>query len=132
MGLPMKMLFNLDTSKEAQKMVFSHEKIKTTHGTIFFNNLPIVKENVQKHLDLLRDTKLKFLIHLNEKIKKANKGISITKKLKLPLPRSTLITIYKSFVRPHLDYGDIMYDQPNNASLVSNSFTDYDWFQSFT
>ena len=25
--------------------------------------------------------------------------------------------IYKSFVRPDLDYGDIIYDQPNNASL---------------
>ena len=25
--------------------------------------------------------------------------------------------IYKSFVRPHLDYGDIVYNQPNNASL---------------
>ena len=24
--------------------------------------------------------------------------------------------IYKSFVRPHLDYGDIIYDQPNNES----------------
>ena len=28
-----------------------------------------------------------------------------------------LLTIYKSFVRPHLDYGDIVYDQPNNQSF---------------
>ena len=28
-----------------------------------------------------------------------------------------LLTIYKSFVRPHLDYGDIIYDQPNNESF---------------
>ena len=33
------------------------------------------------------------------------------------LPRHSLLTIYKSFVRPHLDYGDILYDQPNNKSL---------------
>ena len=25
--------------------------------------------------------------------------------------------IYKSFVRPHLDYGNIIYDQPNNSTL---------------
>ena len=31
------------------------------------------------------------------------------------LPRHSLLTIYKSFVRPHLDYGDILYDQPNNS-----------------
>ena len=28
-----------------------------------------------------------------------------------------LLAIYKSFVRPHLDYGDIIYDQPNNESF---------------
>ena len=27
------------------------------------------------------------------------------------------LTIYKSFIRPHLDYGDIMYDQSHNASF---------------
>ena len=31
----------------------------------------------------------------------------------------TLLTIYKSFVRPHLDYGDILYYQPYNESMNS-------------
>ena len=35
----------------------------------------------------------------------------------LLLPRSFLLTIYKSFARPHLDYGDVIYDQPNNSRL---------------
>ena len=42
------------------------------------------------------------------------KGIGIIKKLSKTLPWHALIPIYKSFVRPHLDYGDIIYDQPNN------------------
>ena len=25
------------------------------------------------------------------------------------------MTLYKSFIRPHLDYGDIIYDQPFNS-----------------
>ena len=33
------------------------------------------------------------------------------------LPRHSLLTMYKSFVRSHLDYGDILYDQPNNKSV---------------
>ena len=37
--------------------------------------------------------------------------------MNLSLPRSSLLTIYKSFVRPHLDYGDVICDQPNNSSL---------------
>ena len=27
--------------------------------------------------------------------------------------------IYKSFIRPHLDYGDIIYDKPSNESFKS-------------
>ena len=27
--------------------------------------------------------------------------------------------IYKSFIRPHLDYGDIIYDKPHNESFKS-------------
>ena len=55
--------------------------------------------------------------HINGKIKKATKGINIIRKMKLSLPRSSLLTIYKSFVRPHQNYGDVIYDQPNNSSL---------------
>lgn len=40
------------------------------------------------------------------------------RKLNSKLPRITLITIYKSFVRPHLDYGDVVYDQPSNQTFV--------------
>ena len=36
------------------------------------------------------------------------------------LLRESLVTIYKSFIRPHLDYGDIIYDQANNSSLHQN------------
>ena len=35
-------------------------------------------------------------------------------KLQNNLPRAPLVTVYKSFVRPHLDYGDILYDQAFN------------------
>ena len=33
------------------------------------------------------------------------------------LSRSTLITIYKAFVKPHLDYRDILFDQIYNSSF---------------
>ena len=38
------------------------------------------------------------------------------------LPRYALLTIYKSFVRQNLDYGDIIYDQPQNAIQCSISY----------
>ena len=39
------------------------------------------------------------------------------KKLSVNLQRSALLTIYKSFIRPHLECGDILYNRPNNESL---------------
>ena len=46
---------------------------------------------------------------------KINKTISLICKLKNLLPRTALITLYKVFVCPHLDYGNILYDQAHNA-----------------
>ena len=46
-----------------------------------------------------------------------NKGIGVLKKLQHILPRKTLVTIHKSFIWPHLDYRDIIYDQPKNESF---------------
>ena len=42
------------------------------------------------------------------------------------LPRSSLLTIYKSLIRPHLDYVDIIYDQSNNNRLSQkNEYIQY-------
>ena len=46
-------------------------------------------------------------------------GIGIIRKLKNILPCHTLLTIYCSFVRPDLDYGDVIYDQAENESVSS-------------
>ena len=45
------------------------------------------------------------------------KGIGLLRKLQSILTRTSLLTIYKSFIRPHLDYGDVVYDQPSNDAF---------------
>ena len=42
---------------------------------------------------------------------KVNRGIAILRKLQTVWPREALLTIYKSFIRPHCDYGDVICDQ---------------------
>ena len=39
------------------------------------------------------------------------------RKLNNILPRSALLTIYHSFIRPYLNYGDVIYDQSENESF---------------
>ena len=48
---------------------------------------------------------------------KAYKGIAVLIKLQNIIPRNSLLRIYKSFIRPHLDYGNTIYHQPNNGSF---------------
>ena len=42
---------------------------------------------------------------------KVNKTMGLLWKLQNILPRTALMTIYKAFVRPHLDYGYVIYDE---------------------
>ena len=83
---------------------------------VTFDTVPVADTPCQKHLGLHLDEKLNFNHHINVKISKAHKGIGVIKKLPSIFPRKSLITIYKSFIRPHLDYYD---DQPNNESFCS-------------
>ena len=112
-------MFNADITKQAQEVIFSRKTVKSFHPQVFFNEVPIEPSVSQKDLGLHLDQKLDFSKHINEKISEAQKGISVIKKLYNILPRNVLLTIYKSFVRPHLDYGDIIYDQPNNQNYSS-------------
>ena len=57
---------------------------------------------------MVLNEKVNFGHHITEKIAKTNKGIGVTKKLHNVLPRLALLTIYKCFTRPNLDYGDFM------------------------
>ena len=114
------MNFNPDPNKQATEIIFSRKRNTVVHPTLYFNQLPVASESSQKHLGLTLDKNLKFDIHLNEKITKAMKGIGLIKRLYHFLPRKSLLTIYKSFIRPHIDYCDVIYDQPHNATFINN------------
>ena len=111
------MLFNPDPTKPAQEALFSRKKQNQIHPTISFNNIQVEKVPYQKHLGLILDQKLNFKQHTNCAVSKINKGIAVIKKLRYSLPRKSLVTIYKAFQRPLIDYGDIIYDQPQNESF---------------
>ena len=40
------------------------------------------------------------------------------KKLSTLASKQSLLTIYKLFARPILDYGDIIYDKPHKGSFI--------------
>ena len=63
------------------------------------------------------DDKSNFDEHLKYIGTKVNKSIGSLCKLQKLLPRRSLIIIYKSFIRLHIDYGDMILVQAYNESF---------------
>ena len=101
-----KMSFNPDLTKQATEVVFSRKTKHIYHPPLYFNNSTVVTSPIQKHLGLVLDKRL---------ISKATKGTSLIKRL----TRKSLLCIYKSFVRPYLDYADVIYDKTHSDSFCN-------------
>ena len=110
------MSFNPDHSKQAQEIIFSCKLQKSSHPTLNFNNNTVTQSVTQKFLGMFLDTRLDFQGQGHWIFNKVNKTIGLLRKLHNILPRLPLLTIYKSFIRPYLYYGDIIYDQVCNVS----------------
>ena len=100
-------------------MTFSIKKISADHPQVLFNDIPVIKVNEHRHLCIMLDSKLSFATHIQSIIIKCRRGKGIIKFLSKYLPRNTLTELYKLYVRPHLDYGDVIYHiLPKNAIAV--------------
>ena len=66
---------------------------------------------------MVLDSKLDFKEHIQNVFSNVSKTIGLLCKLQKNLLRPPLITIYKSFIRSHLDYGHIIYDEGYNVSF---------------
>ena len=106
------MSFNPNPQKQAVELLFSRKRSETDHPVILFNNIPVKEVNEHKHLGIILDSKLSFAPHIKTAISKTRKGIGLLKYLSKYLPRHTLNELYKLYVRPHLDNGDIIYHIP--------------------
>ena len=112
------MSFNPDPKKQATEVLFSYEVNSDDDPKLTLNGNQVQQCSSTKHLGLFLDNKLDFNKHLDEKINKCNKIIGMMKKLSTLVSRQSLLTIYKSIVRPILDYGVIIYDKPHKGSFI--------------
>ena len=74
-----------------------------------FNGIPVSREPFTKHLGVYLDSRLNFSKHIKEQVLKATKGVSLLKCLCKYVDRNVLDLSYKMYVRPHLDYGDVIF-----------------------
>ena len=89
-----------DSIYKPLEMIF---KFCLNQGIFPAETIPFQQVSSQKHLGLILETPLRFDEHIKAITSKVSKTIGLLRKLNNRLPRSSLTTVYKSFVRPHLD-----------------------------
>ena len=102
------MQFNPDLNKQANEVYSSRKSNAGVYLPVDLNKNPVQLCESQKHLGIVWDKHLSCHEHIKKRIKICSKIIGTMKHLSYHLPRKSLLTIYKSFVRPHFDSGDLI------------------------
>ena len=115
--------FSVEIGFQAQEVIFSRKSKAKLYSLLVLNdnnnnnNNNVTQVKSQKHLGIILDTRLSFEKDLETVQCKINKTISLVRKLGNLLSKIALIMLYKAFVCPKLDYGDILYDHQQLESL---------------
>ena len=109
--------FNIDCYKQAQEIIFSRKRTTSLQPVVDFDNRSVKSTKIQKHHGMILNSNLSYEHHIKSILNKVNKTIGLLHKFQLILPRHSLITIYKTFIRPDLDHRDVIYDSAFNESF---------------
>lgn len=113
-------LYSLQEWSSAWNLHFNISKCNVIHyGKTNPNHKYYMKVNGQeseineseeeKDLGVIFDPLLSFDVHINKIINKANQMIGLIKRTFTYLNKDILLKLYKSLVRPHLEYGNIIW-----------------------
>ena len=125
-------LLNRDLQKighwaEQWKVTFNHTKTELLNITrhtaaptnqLFFQDTLLTANVTHKHLGLILEPNCKWDSQINNILSKCLTLTSCLRSFKYRLNRKTLEIMYKSFILPVLDYGDIIWD--NCTEILSN------------
>ena len=104
-----KWLVTFNPSK-SECLLFSRKHNKPLHPPLSMNQQQINEVDMHKHLGLTFTCDGTWHTHLTEIKSKAWYRINIMRQLKFVLDRKSLQFIYFSFIRPVLEYADVVWD----------------------
>ena len=101
--------------KKTKSMVVSLKNETVGHPPLFLDGTQLESVNKYKHLGLMIQDNLKWNDHVHKISIATSKRVNILNHLKYKLDRKTLETLYISYIRPLLEYGDVVWDNCNSA-----------------
>jgi hypothetical protein len=96
---------------KTEEVTITKKREPLVHPTIYLDEVPIKKVQHHKHLGLTLSQDLSWDQHIKNISDKANRRLGILRSLKYKLDRLSLERIYMGFIRPLLEYGDIIWDK---------------------
>ena len=127
------MLLNSDISKITEwsrkwKVTFNPSKTKlmTISNRRQINTLPLYFDDqiltetpMHKHLGVILQNNCKWDNHIDSVVAKCRLLIACLRSFKYTFSRKTLTTLYKSFILPHLDYADVIWNNCTDRLAMS-------------
>jgi hypothetical protein len=103
---------------KTNEMIITKKK-GLVHPTLYMGNQEITKVQSHKHLGLILSSNLTWTEHVDYIATKANKLLNYLAPLKMKLDRKPLEIAYFSFIRPIIEYADLVWDntKPNDHTL---------------
>ncbi len=107
---------SVNMSKSANMVSGPPQRVRSRCLSLFLNGktIPFVKSF--RYLGLIIDSNLNWTDHVADVIKRANYKILRILRL-IPIPPKVAIQLYKSYIRPILEYCDIVYE-PTHVALL--------------
>ena len=93
-----------------ETFIISKKRIKPPHPLLYMRNTVILEVTSHKHLGIIFNNDMSWNNYIITIVDKAYKRLGILRKHKFNLDRCSLDKMYKLFIRPLLEYGNIIWD----------------------
>ena len=97
-------------ANKTEAFLASRKTDEVIHPTLFLNDVPICEVTTHKHLGLFFSKRLDWQSHIEYIQEKAWARMNLLRSLKFTLDRKSLQQIYFTFIRPVLEYADVVLD----------------------
>ena len=101
-------LVDFNPSK-TETMIISRKVNSPLHPNLAMNDITVAEVNQHKHLGLTLSTDGKWQPHISFIVNKAWQRLGLLRQFKFILNRNTLENLYFRFIRPILEYGDVVW-----------------------
>ena len=104
---------------KSENMVITKKVNRPIYGPVLLDDIVVTKVTSHSHLGMTFTENLSWEVHIRNRIKKTAPTMNVLVRTSRILPRPVKEVIYRTFIRPVLEYGCMVYD--NCQAFISHT-----------